>query len=161
MPIRFHGGAYLKGGAFAPPFRGSGAFHAALLRAYPGGGQAPDLRPGPLPARGQKKAQTPSAGVCALISAFSRRGISLPEKRALCPRRPRHGKTARAEDYISMPIQVLAAQPMKKEIAATPKLMVSISTNCGRKLSRRTTETKKVNRQMMQAALNRQQTSAA
>lgn len=109
----------------------------------------------------KKKAQTPSAGVCALISAFSRRGISLPEKRALCPRRPRHGKTARAEDYISMPIQVLAAQPMKKEIAATPKLMVSISTNCGRKLSRRTTETKKVNRQMMQAALNRQQTSAA
>ena len=108
-----------------------------------------------------KKAQTPSAGVCALISAFSRRGISLPEKRALCPRRPRHGKTARAEDYISMPIQVLAAQPMKKETAATPKLMVSISTNCGRKLSRRTTETKKMNRQMMQAALNRQQTSAA
>ena len=63
--------------------------------------------------------------------------------------------------YISMPIQVLAAQPMKKEMAATPKLMESISTNCGRKGSRRTTATKKVNRQMMQAALNRQQASAA
>ena len=64
------------------------------------------------------------------------------------------------EGYMSMPIHVLAAQPMKKEMAATPKLMESISRNCGRKGSRRTTETKKVNRQMMQAALNRQNASA-
>lgn len=63
--------------------------------------------------------------------------------------------------YMSIPIHVLAAQPIKKETAATPKLMESISRNCGRKGSRLTTDTKNVNRQIMQAALKRQQTRAA